>query len=136
MTEYTEREVDKMLKEQEANIRLNNLEVAFKDLSKLIHSYMLREEAEMKEIVKALEANANERRACEAGIRKDMHGLFVKKAELKIYALLIVAASSITTGIITYIGNKDAESNQALTIDRVEKLFEKKLSNYSDLKSK
>ena len=138
MTEYSEREVDKMLKEQESNIRLSGLEIAFKDLSDSIQKHINREEAEMKEVMKALDKNANERRACEAGIRRDMNALFVKKADLKLYAILIITASSVTTGIITYIGSVSTKNAQTsaigATVEQLEQVLSKKLKNFADLK--
>ena len=108
---YSEEAVDQMLKNQEVKLRLDGVELEVRGMRSSLEKHMGNEEREMNDLLKAIEDSGIERRDSEARVHKRItdniahnETTFVKKADLKLYAILIIAAVSITTGFITYVG--------------------------------
>lgn len=119
---YTEKEVNKMLLEQKTNIRLDSIETTISTINKMMIDHMNDERNDRKDVLEAIESAGNERREAEAALRREMHEMdsdhyeqFVKKTDLRLYAIIIVFAVTSTTGFINWLGFQ----KNALSIDKL-----------------
>jgi len=119
---FSETEVNKMLGEQaekhDAEIRdqavnhqLENIDTNVNSVKEKVCKHVDDAKQEKEKILKAIENVGAERRHCEDRVNTkidDMHeynhNTFVKKTDLRIWALLIVGAVSVTTTVIGYYG--------------------------------
>jgi len=136
MTEptYTEAEVNKMLGEQKTNIRLDGIENTIKDVNKMMVDHMSDEKNDTENVMKAIEQSGKERRECETKLRSELqtmdsdhHEKFVKKADLKNYAFLIIFAVTGTTGFITWLGLQSTNKISGASADEIAKIILKKM---------
>jgi len=123
---YTEEEVNRMLADQKTYLRLDGVESAVKELTLTVTNHIRDEKTGQKELLKKVSEGSIERRQCEGGLRKTIsdhhelyHGTFVKKTDLKLYAVIIIAAVSITTGFITWIGAQTSSSAQDHSMNQI-----------------
>jgi hypothetical protein len=137
---FTKDQVNSMLKTQAVNLRLDSIAAAISMLSKDMLDHTNNEGHEMRAIVKAIEEGANERRRAEVELKKvidsidkDHYEKFVKKTDLKLYAILVVTVVTLTTGVIAWVGTATTSQNQSESVktmlNKVETLLNRRLGN-------
>jgi hypothetical protein len=137
---FTKDQVNSMLKTQAVNLRLDSIAAAISVLSKDMLDHTNNEGHEMRAIVKAIEEGANERRRAEVELKKvidsidkDHYEKFVKKTDLKLYAVLVVTVVTLTTGVIAWVGTATTSQNQSESVktmlNKVETLLNRRLGN-------
>ena len=142
---FSEDEVNKMLGEQSEkhegqmrdqafNHRLEHVDSTVSSVKELICTHMEEGKEEKKNILIAIENVGAERRHCEERVNgeiKDMHEYnhktFVKKTDLRVYSLLIVAAVTGTTGFITWLGLQSSANETSVSADKIAKTIIKEL---------
>jgi len=94
---YTQEEMDKMKMELDVNYRLSNIENVCAEISNSVLKHIAMEAKDYSRLMGAVEQASVDRRKCEADIRRTMNentttyfNTFVKKADLKLYATLIM----------------------------------------------
>lgn len=122
---YTEEEFNRALETQRLTIRLDDIDRAVKDLAEAVRDHRKDEEYSQEQILAKVAEGATDRRRCEEKLRSEInsnhelyHGTFVKKADLRLYALLIIAAVTMTTGFITWLGMQNANTAQNTSTDK------------------
>jgi hypothetical protein len=128
---FTETEVNKMLGDQKANIRLDGIETTIKDLDCKMADHMNNEKNDTQNVMKAIEQSGKERRECEIKLKTELHAMdsdhhekFVKKTDLKNYAFIIIFAVTCTTGFITWLGT---QSTNKTSVDKIAEAVAKKI---------
>ena len=108
---YTEEEVNQMLATQAINLRLEHLTEAVTVLDTRVTAGMRDEERGQAKMMHKIEEGANDRRRAETELKKEAelrhqeyHDTFVKKSDLRMYAILVITAVTMTVSAITYIG--------------------------------
>lgn len=140
MGDFSEDQVNAMLETQAIKLRLDGIEEALKTISKDMLNHTSSEEHEVRAIIRAVEKGANERRKSETELKasiakmdKDNHDKFVKKTDLKLYAILIVSSVTIAVSVITWVGISTtgyAQDKSAVTvIKQMEKLLDRRLGD-------
>ena len=131
---YTEAEVNKMLGDQKTNIRLDGIETTIKDLDCKMADHMSNEKNDAKNVMAAIEQSGKERRECETKLKAELHAMdsdhhekFVKKADLKSYAFLIIVAVTSTTGFITWLGLQSTANVTNVSAAKIAKTIIKEL---------
>jgi hypothetical protein len=137
---FSEDQVNAMLETQAIKLRLDSLQTDIQGLTKSVNEHTSSEEREVRAIMKAIEEGANERRKSEellksaiSEVERNSYAAFVKKTDLKLYAVLIITTVTFTVSIITWIGitSNSYEQNKSATkiIDKVEGILDKRLGN-------
>jgi len=131
---YTEAEVNKMLGDQKTNIRLDGIETTIKDLDCKMADHMSNEKNDTQNVMKAIEQSGKERRECEVKLKAELHAMdsdhyekFVKKADLKNYAFIIIFAVTCTTGFITWLGTQSTNKTSDSSVDKIAEAIIKKM---------
>jgi hypothetical protein len=137
---FSEDQVNAMLETQAIKLRLDSLQTDIQGLTKSVNEHTSSEEREVRAIMKAIEEGANERRKSEellksaiSEVERNSYAAFVKKTDLKLYAVLIITTVTFTVSIITWIGitSNSYEQNKSATkiIDKVEGIVDTRLGN-------
>ena len=141
---YSEDEVNRMLGEQAekhhdamesqaTNHRLDNIDLSVKDINDKVCELMSEEKEEKQQVLEAIKKSGEERRECETKINGQMaenneynHRTFVKKADLRIYAIIIIFTITGMTGFITWLGTQSTNNQSNISADKmVEKIIKK-----------
>lgn len=143
---YPEDEVNRMLgeqaekhrKEMEAQVinhRLENIDSVVKSVNDKVCELMEDEKEEKKQILKAIEDAGEERRECERNLTGQIndnneynHKTFVKKTDLKLYTLIIIAAVTFTSGFFTWLGTQSNNAISNISADKIAETVIKRLS--------
>ena len=128
---YTEEEVNQMLANQAISIRLDGLENAVKELTSKMVSHMEGEEELTEQLLVKIAEGANDRRKCEADLRRHIsdnhesyHATFVKKTDLRVYAMIIITAVTMTTGFVTWMSTQSQAHAHNVSMDKLIKQIE------------
>ncbi len=94
---FSQEDMDKMKMELDVNHRLSNIENVCAEISNSVLKHIAIEANDSSKIMDAVEQASVDRRKCETDIRRTMNentatyfNTFVKKADLKLYATLIM----------------------------------------------
>ena len=141
---YSEDEVNRMLGEQAdkhrdamesqaTNHKLEKIDFAVKSIEEKVCRIMSDEKEEKDQILQAISKSGDERRECEQKVNSRIddvneynHKTFVKKADLRMYAIIIIFAVTGTTGFITWLGTQSTNNQSNISADKMaEKIIKK-----------
>jgi len=107
---YSEDEMQAMLDDQE-------FQQGTKQRLETIDTSILRMDGKFASILLAVESGATDRRINETAFRTEVYSKFVKKEDLRLYAIGIITVVTLTTGVIQYIGSHNLNAQISSQIE-------------------
>lgn len=123
---FSEREVNEMLEREKLYLRLDSLERLMQKASEDIANHTKEEQYSQEQLLSKIAEGATDRRRCQTQLETTIaenhetyHRIFVKKDDLRVYAMLIIAAVTMTTGFITWIGSQHSSNEMMSEIKQI-----------------
>lgn len=112
---FSQKEVDKLLSDNAILNRIDYLEQTIHKNIEKQREHGVQEKKDFDHLLNVINKNAKE----SENRHGDYHKAFVKKSELKLYALLIIFAVTATTGFTAYIAQSTSSNGHEAKIEKI-----------------